>query len=896
VGIDSPWTEENDAYDDEQSGVADFEDADSPEEMLEGSSGTATVGGDVINEDETDGSDTVEAESSDTQVGFDATQDDENGVQYENIPDELKEHEIWLLWDAASDTPRRPHWRGDFGITWSNPGDWHSFKEAVDAAQERDSWGIGYVNALNNDDAPRQVFSTLDLDGVLDEEGGLKPWCPPLDAFFENEVYIERSPSGTGLHIPLVGYGAPEWWTDTHLSEEEHEGVELHTNKFCTCTGDRVVGSGDGVGDIDVTPWLEEVWARVYDGAPEDETETQAELSEEYDGEWFDEETARDALKYIDPDVSYDTWRDIGFALVGEFGRATGSQLFEEWSRRGSKWDNKAKKQAKRIVKDASDWGYSGGTVVHHAKQSGWEPDINISDAATESVDGPDERGGVADVADALDVEDVSNWISKAGVKHIAGLGEEGNISDLNDREKAACVWEVIRKSDENHVRCRREDGTFWAYDDGVWQYDDDRTLRHAARKALGSMNYGDNVLREIKSQVRGDEHAEVEGDELGLDTGMLAVENGLLNLDEAAEGHGYEALRELRPEDYALTRLPVAYDPDASYDEWNDLVAEWSEEGRAEALQEYVGYCLEVGAMPVHRALLLVGGGANGKSTFLHIVRKLLGEDNITSTELQTLANERDAVADFYCALANVDDDLSSRKLGKGVGMFKKLIAGDKVRGRRLYEDAFEFGATGKHLYAANEVPDVSNDVDDEDEAFWRRWLLVEFPNHYPREERDPELRDEWTTDDALSAVLNWAIDGRRRLLGQGYFTGEYASAFEKRDRWRAWGDSIEEFISEHVEHDEDADNVSTSYAYARYKAWCRENSKDMVGQRKFTTKLRDSDVDVGYTRSVRATDTSGNPNGYKHLGVSDEVPDIQDDRADGQEGIDGFGGSADG
>jgi P4 family phage/plasmid primase-like protien len=295
---------------------------------------------------------------------------------------------------------------------------------------------------------------------------------------------------------------------------------------------------------------------------------------------------------------------------------------------------------------------------------------------------------------------------------------------------------------------------------------------------------------------------------------------------------------------------------------------------------------------MPIHRALLLVGGGANGKSTFLSVVRELLGEDNITSTELQTLANEKNAVADFYGALANVDDDLSSRKLGKGVDMFKKLIAGDKVRGRRLYEAAFEYEATGKHLYAANEVPDVSNDVGDEDEAFWRRWHLVEFPNHYPRGERDPELRGEWTTDEALSAVLNWAIDGRRRLLEQGYFTGEYASAFEKRDRWRSWGDSLDEFLSEHVERDEDADNVSTGYAYERYAAWCRENSKDAVGQWKFKTQVRDSDVDVGYARSVRATDTSGNPNGYKHLGFSEEVPEVQEDRADGQEGIDGFGG----
>jgi putative DNA primase/helicase len=143
---------------------------------------------------------------------------------------------------------------------------------------------------------------------------------------------------------------------------------------------------------------------------------------------------------------------------------------------------------------------------------------------------------------------------------------------------------------------------------------------------------------------------------------------------------------------------------------------------------------------MPLHRALLLVGSGANGKEAFLHVVRSLLGRENTSSIEFQTLANEKDAMADFYGVLANIDDDLSARKLGQGLGMFKKLVGGDRVRARRLYEDGFEFDATGKHLYAANEVPDVN--VPDDDEAFWRRWLLVEFPNHYSPESAIPTYR----------------------------------------------------------------------------------------------------------------------------------------------------------
>ena len=152
-----------------------------------------------------------------------------------------------------------------------------------------------------------------------------------------------------------------------------------------------------------------------------------------------------------------------------------------------------------------------------------------------------------------------------------------------SDREKAACVWEMIANSDRYHVRVRRDNGSLWAYDDGVWDSDGERTLRHAARSALGSMNYGQNVLTELKAQARADPAVEVSADEFGLNPGTLAVENGLVYLDAAADDAGEAARRDLRPDDYALTRLPVEYDPSADYDEWADYVDEWAEDGYAD-------------------------------------------------------------------------------------------------------------------------------------------------------------------------------------------------------------------------------------------------------------------------------------------------------------------------
>ena len=777
----------------------------------------------------------------------------------ETVPEELRDREQWLMWDAAADAPRRPHWRGDFSVSWSDPEDWHSFEDAVEAASERESWGIGYVFARTNDNHARGLYGALDIDGCVDESGP-KEWLPSLQPFFDHGAWMEFSPSEGGVHVPLAGFEPPEWWSDSHFTDDEHEGVEAYGSKFFTFTGNMVRNSGEAVAETGdwVEEWLVQAHKAITGDDPRtrDGTGTGEEPDRDYasGGGWFDAETAKDALNYIDPDVTYSTWRDIGFALADEFPSTTALSLFTEWSRRGSKWDADAEKQAERIIDDASPGGgRTVATVIYHARQGGW----SIPDGGTDSA--TTDGGATAESADAGGpaTETRARPLTPMSVMAVAGLSEDDSLADLTDREKAFFVHQLIDDHADEHLLAAQPDGTLFHFDGGVWVPRGEQRLRELGRRALGPA-YSKNVHTELCEHVRA--ATPVERDDMGVPTGTIAVENGLVTLEN-------REVRDLRPDDHALTRLPVEYDPDAPYVEWAGLVDEWAEDGKADALQEYVGYCLHVGALPIHRALLLVGSGANGKGTFLHVVRQLLGRENTTSIELQTLANEKDAVADFHGSLANIDDDLSARKLGQGKGMFKKLIGGDRVRARRLYQDGFEFDATGKHLYAANKVPQVN--VPDDDEAFWRRWLLVEFPNYYPPAERDPELRDRLTDPNGLSGVLNWAIEGWRRLLDQGSFTNEERLDHDKRTRWQSWGDSVDRFISECVEHDPDADRLSTHDAYRRYEAWCRENEEESVGQRNFTNTLKDENVGYGKHR-IDGTSTLG----YTELGFSDDVP----------------------
>lgn len=230
-----------------------------------------------------------------------------------DVPDELRERDQWLMWDASSDSPRRPHWRGNFSVSWSDPDDWHSFEEAREAAQERDSWGIGYVFSKGNDNHPRGLYGALDLDGVAEEgKGRPKEWGPSITPFADEDAYIEWSPSETGLHIPLAGFEPPKWWSDSHFSDVEHEGVEAYGSKFFTFTGDKLRNSGDSVADAGdwVDEWLAQAHKSITGDDPRESDESDADSLPTGSGqsdEWMDAETASEALDHVNPDVSYPT-------------------------------------------------------------------------------------------------------------------------------------------------------------------------------------------------------------------------------------------------------------------------------------------------------------------------------------------------------------------------------------------------------------------------------------------------------------------------------------------------------------------------------------------------------------------------------------------------------------
>src|SRR5262249_15675522 len=131
---------------------------------------------------------------------------------------------------------------------------------------------------------------------------------------------------------------------------------------------------------------------------------------------------------------------------------------------------------------------------------------------------------------------------------------------------------------------------------------------------------------------------------------------------------------------------------------------------------------------------------GANGKSTFLEVLRELLGgyaqQTDFTTFLSHKSDKVRNDLARLYAArLVTAVEIESGRRLDEA--LVKQVTGGDTIAGGFLYEEFFEFKPQFKVFLAANHKPVIWGT----DHAIWRRIRLIPFTVTIPPDERDTTL-----------------------------------------------------------------------------------------------------------------------------------------------------------
>lgn len=291
---------------------------------------------------------------------------------------------------------------------------------------------------------------------------------------------------------------------------------------------------------------------------------------------------------------------------------------------------------------------------------------------------------------------------------------------------------------------------------------------------------------------------------------GFIPVFNGVFNVHTST----------LLPHDskyHFKYQIPVVYDPQATCPKIDQFFETIFTPVQRATVEEWIGYCFYRNYM-YKKALILVGEGDTGKTTFLELLTCLIGEDNKSGISLHKISGDKFAAAQLYEKHVNIFDELSAEDI-QDTANFKIATGGGSIMGEYKFGDQFSFKNFSKLMFACNKIPDVK---DMNDEAYFNRWMVVHLEKTIPV--KVSNFIKILTTKEELSGLFNVAIVGLQRLLEQDGFSYKNSGIDTKLEMMRS-ASSLANFVTEMLQQDKGAE-ISKEDMYKAYQDFCDDKA----------------------------------------------------------------------
>jgi putative DNA primase/helicase len=319
-----------------------------------------------------------------------------------------------------------------------------------------------------------------------------------------------------------------------------------------------------------------------------------------------------------------------------------------------------------------------------------------------------------------------------------------------------------------------------------------------------------------------------VDRDEFNKYTGLIPVENGLLNLQTMQ-------LEPFSKDKIFTYKLNVTYNPETQCPTWNQFLNQILPSEDQALLQEWLGYCI-LPAMPKHKIMWLYGTGRNGKGRVIATIEYIIGKQNCCYLELKEFDGEhRFATAQLYSKLINVSSEPSTIK-DLQTPLLKKITGEDTLDAEvKNKQKRLSFKNIAKPFVMGNVFPKVK----DQSVGFWDRVKIIKFPNEFIGKNQKDNIEETWLKNPhEVSGIFNWMLIGLHRLLAQGDFT-DSKNTQETITEFKRASDSIGAWIDTNCIFDVDA-FITRKEAYENYKTYADDLDTSPESDTKFYAELR--------------------------------------------------------
>lgn len=275
-------------------------------------------------------------------------------------------------------------------------------------------------------------------------------------------------------------------------------------------------------------------------------------------------------------------------------------------------------------------------------------------------------------------------------------------------------------------------------------------------------------------------------------------------------------------------------YNPDA-YSEIADRTLNKLACGDAKiraVLEECIGYCF-FRRNELRKSFMLLGEKKNGKSTFLDMLKNVIGKDNCSALDLNEIG-DRFRTAKIFGKLVNIGDDIDSQYI-ENVGNFKKVVSGNAITIENKGEDPMEIEPYCKFIFSANDIPRMK----DRSGAVLDRLIFIPFNATFSSSDPDfdPYIIDKLKTPEVAEYLIKIGIQGLKRVLERREFTIPDQSKTELQE-FNERNNPIVLFIKELTE--EDIVGKIANDVYLRYSEWCINNGFQAVSNLEFSKAIR--------------------------------------------------------
>lgn len=728
-------------------------------------------------------------------------------VQFESIPKELKALNRWAMWKwvwRKTKWDKPPLQTNGHAAANNNSKHWGSFAKAEEAMKGDKFSGVGIT--LGDKGCG---YTVIDLDGCMDDFGLLEPWAQEIVDYMDS--YTEVSPSFEGVKIWVKGMIPPGEWASKQGALEVYDH-----GRYLTVTGVTLPGHTKlNEGGKNLERFLVDNMMRTGTGDKDRPDDME-----------FAVECVQKALEHIDPDCDYDDWLRTGMAI--HWLDSDRFDLWDEWSAQGGKyegsdkckvhWDSFSDKEAKVTI----------GTLFHIAKQNGF---IMPQKGYDESDWGVAKRVVDLLAGRALYIQEWRKWVAWTGRNFAAGPAVE--VSEA-----------IVRVSKQMLTELPEDDGT-----------------KEGAQRIKSYISMCKSYQSAVKiSQIRGlaEGFSSRSFVELDRRIDLFHCDNVTLQLDSET---GKVHVLPHSPE-YRNTQLSkVIHNPDARCPLWEKFISEvtMGSAPLAEYLQRIVGFCL-TGRTDDQSLYILYGDGNNGKGAFCRTLLKMLGSYGAAINQsllMETKHKEHQTqFATLYgrrCVITQETDQ--GCKLNES--QVKSLTGSDPINCRRMREDEWVFEPTHKVLLATNNLPTIRGT----DNGIWRRVKLIPF---VAKVTPDPKLEPAMVKE--LPGILNWALEGFRKVVQEGGFPMPKEVEVAKAE-YKADMDIIGQFVEDRCILDPEL-KTKNEDLFAALKQYCEAQGQFVPSIKRMAIDLHRLGVKNLRTESFRYKEGIG----LKQIGLDDE------------------------